>query len=105
VELFAAGQAVSNHAELLYEKYHSISSIHSDKWLEELILIVEKLKIDYIFPAYNDVIVALSQNREKIPATILLPSDEVCELTRSKSKTYQRLCSIVKTPPCLPDYR
>ncbi|MBT8574463.1 ATP-grasp domain-containing protein [Polynucleobacter paneuropaeus] len=98
VELFAAGQAVSNHAELLYEKYHSISSIHSDKWLEELILIVEKLKIDYIFPAYDDVIVALSQNREKIPATILLPSDEVCELTRSESKTYQRLCSIVKTP-------
>jgi hypothetical protein len=70
VKLFAAGQAVSNHAELLYEKYYSISSIYSDKWLEELICIVEELNIDYIFPAYDDVIIALSKNREKIPATI-----------------------------------
>jgi hypothetical protein len=98
VELFAAGQAISNHAELLYEDYHPISSIHTGQWLGELIALVKKLGIDYIFPAYDDVIVALSENREKIPATILVPSHELCLLTRSKSATYQKLSSVVKTP-------
>jgi carbamoyl-phosphate synthase large subunit len=98
VELFAAGQAISNHAELLYDSYYQIPSIHSDQWLDELISVVEKLGINYIFPAYDDVIVALSKNRDKIPATILIPSHEICLLTRSKSKTYQKLKSVVKTP-------
>lgn len=98
VKLFAAGQGISNHAELLYSDYHHIPSIHSDHWLEELISLVKKLEIDYIFPAYDDVIVALSENRDKIPATILVPSHDLCLLTRSKSETYQRLSSVVKTP-------
>jgi hypothetical protein len=98
VELFAAGQSISNHAELLYNNYHQIPSIYSDQWLEDLISLVKKLDIDYIFPAYDDVIVALSENRHKIPATILAPPHEICLLTRSKTETYQRLCSVVKTP-------
>jgi len=98
VKLFAAGQAISNHAELLYDRYYQIPSIHSDRWLEELISLVKTLDIGYIFPAYDDVIVALSENRDKIPATILVPSHELCILTRSKSETYQRLSSAVKTP-------
>ena len=98
VELFAAGQAISNHAELLYDNYYQIPSIHSDQWLNEFISVVKKLDIDYIFPAYDDVVVALSANRGKIPATILIPSHEICLLTRSKSETYQKLKSVVKTP-------
>lgn len=98
VELFAAGQAISNHAELLYDNYYQIPSIHSDQWLDEFISVVKKLDIDYIFPAYDDVVVALSANRDKIPATILIPSHEICLLTRSKSETYQKLKSVVKTP-------
>jgi carbamoyl-phosphate synthase large subunit len=98
VKLFAAGQSLSNHAELLYEAYHHIPDIHSENWLEQLIRLVEKLEIDYIFPAYDDVIVALSENREKIQATILAPSNDVCILTRSKKLTYEKLSSIVKTP-------
>jgi len=98
VKLFAAGQSLSNHAEMLYETYHHIPDIYSENWLEQLVSLVEKLEIDYIFPAYDDVIVALSKNREKIPATILVPSDDICILTRSKKLTYKKLSSFVKTP-------
>ena len=98
VQLFAAGQATSNHAELLYDQYYPISDIYSDNWLDELNALIKKLDIDYIFPAYDDVIVALSENREKIPATILIPPHDICLLTRSKSKTYQKLRSLIKTP-------
>ena len=98
VELYAAGQALPNHAELLYDTYHPIPDIYSNNWLEKLIDLVEKLEIDYIFPAYDDVIVALSENRHKIPATIMAPSHEVCILTRSKLQTYQKLMSVVKVP-------
>jgi len=98
VKLFAAGQATSNHAEFLYSKYYQIPDIYTEGWVDDLVALVKKLDIDYIFPAYDDVIVALSENREKIPATILIPSKEVCLLTRSKSKTYKKLRSVVKTP-------
>jgi carbamoyl-phosphate synthase large subunit len=98
VELFAAGQPLSNHAELLYETYHHISGIYEEDWLEKLIELVQRLNIEYIFPAYDDVVVALINNRERIPATVIAPSQEVCLATRSKKLTYQKLSSVVKTP-------
>ncbi len=98
VKLFAAGQSLSNHAELLYDAYHHLPDIYTEGWVEELIRLVEKLDIDYIFPAYDDVIVALSENRDRIPATIIAPSHDVCMVTRSKELTYKKLMRAIKTP-------
>ncbi len=98
VKLFGAGQDVSNHAVFLYKPYYHISNIHNEGWLDELISLCCELKIDYIFPGYDDVIVELSRHRNKIPAKIIAPTIEVCEITRSKLQTYNILKNVVKTP-------
>jgi carbamoyl-phosphate synthase large subunit len=98
VELFGAGQAVSNHAPFVYERYYPLPSIDEAEWLPALIKLCRALEIDYIFPAYDDVIVALAQHRTDIPAVVLTASDETCRITRSKSLTYQVLGSVVRVP-------
>lgn len=98
VEIFGAGQAISNHALFAYEKYYALPSIHEEKWLEELVHLCLNLDIDYIFPAYDDVIVALVKHRGITPARILAPSLNTCLVTRSKSLTYKKLTQVVRVP-------
>lgn len=98
VNLFGAGQDVPNHARFIYEDYHVISSIYENTWIDELATLCNRLEIDYIFPAYDDIIVALSQNDKKIPAKIISSPRYTCEITRSKSTTYGLLKNKIRTP-------
>lgn len=98
LRLFGAGQNVSNHAKFVYPEYHDLPSIHEEGWLESLISVCSKLEIDYIFPAYDDVIVALSEVADRIPASLITSSIETCEITRSKTATYSALAGKVRVP-------
>lgn len=98
VVLHGAGQSISSHAPFRYKSYHLLPSIKESGWLPALIELCRNLSIDYIFPAYDDVIVALAKHAAEIPATVLTVSLEVCEVTRSKSKTYDCLRSVVRVP-------
>ncbi len=98
LRVFGAGQNISNHAKFVYPEYHDLPSIHEEGWLEALITICSKLEIDYIIPAYDDVIVALSQVATKIPATLITSSNHTCEITRSKTATYRALAGKVRVP-------
>lgn len=98
VLLHGAGQPISNHAPFVYQSYHALPSINEPGWLPALVNLCRSLAIDYIFPAYDDVIVALARHRTEIPATVLTVSEDVCELTRSKSQTYERLRAVVRVP-------
>jgi len=55
-------------------------------------------KIDYIFPAFDDVIVALAKNSDLIKAKIVASPLDTCAVTRSKSKTYRALRDEVRVP-------
>lgn len=98
VNLYGAGQDLSNHAKLLYSEYHVLPSIHEENWLDALACLCLRLKINYIFPAYDDVVVALSKVKDRIPAVIIAPTMKVCEITRSKSLTYAILKKLVRVP-------
>lgn len=98
VKLFAAGEDVSNHARFVYPEYHIVPNVHTDQWLEALVELCKRLDIQYIFPAYDDVIVALSAARDRIPATLVTSNHDACITTRSKSATYRRLAGIVPVP-------
>lgn len=98
VVLHGAGQSISSHAPFVYKSYHSLPSITDDGWLQALIDLCRALDIDYIFPAYDDVIVALARHRAEIPAVVLTAPEKVCELTRSKSRTYSHLKEHVRVP-------
>lgn len=98
VTLFAAGSGVSNHAWLLYPKYHVVPSVHESGWLDALVAICRALEIQFIIPAHDDVIVALCSERQRIPARVVAPSARTCEITRSKAATYRALEGRVRVP-------
>ena len=98
IEVYGAGQAGSNHASFVYERYYEIPSIYQDNWLKELISLCKKENIDCIIPAYDDVIVSLIEFADQIPAAIITSCKKVCNITRSKKLTYQHLAEAVRVP-------
>lgn len=105
INVFGAGQPVSNPARFVFDEYHEVANIHQPQWLGELVELCARLSIDYIYPAYDDVIVALQDAAEKLPCPVISASADVCRLTRSKSLTYEALERVVKVPKVygLPD--
>jgi len=98
VRLFGAGQDIPNHAKFAYPEYHNIPSIHEEDWLDRLVELCRRLSIDYIIPAYDDVIVALARQQSHLPAAVISSPLEACEITRSKSRTYSHLGEHVRVP-------
>jgi carbamoyl-phosphate synthase large subunit len=105
VNLFGAGLPLLNHAEFLMDNYINLPRIDDPNFINELIKVIEIYKIDYIFPAYDDVILALSKIKHKLTARVLAPSEGVCEITRYKSKTYKKLQHIIPTPNIYTSYK
>lgn len=98
VRLFGAGQDIPNHGKFAFPEYHVLPSIYEADWLTHLASLCEKLSIDYIFPAHDDVVVALSHEQDRISATVISSPEHTCKITRSKSETYRRLDKFVKVP-------
>ncbi len=97
-QLHAAGQDVANHAMFAYDKYHVIPSIREPGWVEALAALCRELRIDYIFPAYDDVIVALAEHAGELPAQVVSSPLETCLVTRSKRQTYALLDGLIRVP-------
>ena len=68
VRLRSAGQDVSNHAPYVFARHFLVPSVTEPNWLGCLSRLLDELRIDYVFPAHDDVIVALSENADKISA-------------------------------------
>ena len=66
--------------------------------MDALIGLCRSLCIDYIFPAYDDVIIALSREADRLPAKVISSPSSACEITRSKSDTYRALAGIIRVP-------
>jgi carbamoyl-phosphate synthase large subunit len=98
VKLFSGGLATSNHAPYVYAQHFEIPSIYEEAWVEALNELIVRLQIDYIFPAYDDVLVALVENRDRIKARVVTSPLETCLVTRSKRQTYRRFHDLVPVP-------
>ncbi|HRD67241.1 MAG TPA: ATP-grasp domain-containing protein [Candidatus Competibacter sp.] len=98
VRLFGTGQDISNHAKFIYPEYHTLPSIYEEGWVDALIDLCIRLEIDYIFPAYDDVVVALSQEKDRLPVKVISSSPLTCQITRSKSATYRHLVNKIRVP-------
>jgi carbamoyl-phosphate synthase large subunit len=98
VQLFGAGVRESSHAPFAFERFHALPSVHEPDWLIALTVLCRQLAIDYIFPAHDDVVVALARQQEQIPAVVLTSSLETCLTTRSKRATYTALQRVIRVP-------
>lgn len=98
IQLYSVGLDVPNHAPYVFAKHFNIPSIHDTRWIDALNQIVDANNINYIFPAYDDIIVSLAQNSDNINAKIVISPLETCLVTRSKFKTYSLLSETIPVP-------
>lgn len=98
LELFGAS-SVRCHGEALYANYdNTLPYITADDFVEKFNDYLRRNEIDFVFPAYDDVIIKLAQIGDRLAATAVVPSLEVCEIARSKSLTYEALKDLAICP-------
>ena len=97
-KVFSIANDSINHAPFVYKNHDVICSIYSEKLLSELNEVIERRSIDIIFPANSLVIDQLLKIRNKLTCEVLLPQNDIIELTRSKRKTISALEEIVEVP-------
>lgn len=98
VDLISLGDSDSAVATLLYDEHLGIPRLDDPTWLQQLSGVVSDRGIDILFPAHDDWIVALTRNRDAIPALVVGPPAEMAETLRSKRRTYDLLAGIVPIP-------
>jgi len=91
ITLFGAS-SVGDHGEWVYKNYvGDIPFISDPNFVDALNKYIDENEIDYIFPALDSVILALSQNRDRLHASLLTCPHKTVEICRSKAKTYAAL--------------
>ncbi len=98
VVLFGAGDSFVSHASYVFKNFSILPLITSENFIDLLNKYCSSNRIDYIFPAYDDVVLFLSENKDKIYSKIIAPDSNICNICRFKSKTYSFLNGVVPTP-------
>jgi carbamoyl-phosphate synthase large subunit len=98
VQLLSAGQDIPNHAPFVFPEYHLLPAVSEKGWLEELNSLVERLGIDYIYPAHDEAVFALASHASEVRARVVTSPVETCLITRFKSKTYAALAGAAPVP-------
>ncbi len=98
VRLYSANLNVSNHAPYIFARHLILPSVHDLAFVDALNKVILEHRIDYIFPAHDDVILALAKNADRIRAQVVSSPLETCLITRSKSETYRFLAGTIPVP-------
>lgn len=102
------GSSVNDHGRVVYENYiDGLPFVDDPDFIKKLNIIIDKFKIDFIFPAHDSVVLKLAQEYEKglLRCKVITSSAETCEISRSKMKTYSKLDSVIDTPRMYKDIR
>jgi carbamoyl-phosphate synthase large subunit len=98
IQLFSVGSDTSNHAPFVFSRHDTVPLISDQSWLDALSEVVDRRKIDFIYPAHDDVLLALAENVDRVAARVLVPPLETCRVTRSKLLTYRLLSDVLPVP-------
>lgn len=100
VTLFAAGSENADHAFYAFKRLSHLPHVTDAGWLPALKKLLVEYEITHIYPAHDDVILALSRERNQFQATVVTSPTGTCEIARFKSKTYAALAGVISTPKC-----
>lgn len=98
VVLVGAVSPGSNPGRFAFAHVVEVPAAGAPGRLEAVERICAEERIDYLYPANDDVILALAGRETIGGAAIVLPGREACEITRFKSRTYERLRDVVRVP-------
>jgi predicted ATP-grasp superfamily ATP-dependent carboligase len=98
INLFGASSA-SDHGEYVYKNYiGNLPMVESEDFITRLNKVIDKYKIDFIFPAHDSVVLKLAENQSAIGCQVITSPVETCKICRSKKQTYETLKSVVRVP-------
>ena len=84
--------SVSDHGKFIFKNYsEELPMISDENFISKLNEVIKKEKIDFIFPAMDQVMNVLSANRESLEARLLAPVHKTVETCCSKKSTYEAL--------------
>ncbi|MBO4246022.1 MAG: ATP-grasp domain-containing protein [Bacilli bacterium] len=92
-ELFGASSKM-DHSDYIYDDDHlsyGDYNIHDDDFFENINSLIDKFKIDYIFPTHDEISTFLIKYQNKINAVVVCSPYETCEVALSKLKTAEIL--------------
>lgn len=99
IELFGASSSLSNHGKYVFKKYiEGMPFFNEPDFISKLNTVINKYKIDFVFPANDDVLLKLAEEKRRIKCKIIISPLETCRICRSKEKTYRKFNSLIKTP-------
>lgn len=87
VELYGL-TSISDHSQMVYKNIFQVPFYYEKNFIGRLNGLIHEHRIDFIYPAYDDVLIFLTRRRREIDAEIVASPPETIEITRSKRKTY-----------------
>ena len=96
------GSSTYDHGRFVYKNHiDDLPFISDESTLDEVISFnkhIEGHDIDLIYPAMDGVLTVFSKYRGALTPIVAAPEFLTCEITRSKSRTYETVRAFVKTP-------
>lgn len=98
IELYGAS-SVDDHGKFVFQNYiGNVPNVSNENFIEHINHIIEKYKIDCVYPAHDSVVLKLSENSDKVKCKIIGSTAKTCRVCRSKQKTYELFKQIISTP-------
>lgn len=103
VVLFSATANVPNHADRLFLQHFCVPLVGEPGWLSALARLLQEHNITHIFPAHDDALIALAEQRSVLSAKVVTSPSETCRIARSKLATYETLRGHIRVPRVFED--
>ena len=98
-ELIGASSVPSNHGKYVYERYmEGVPCVDQPGWFEALNRVIDKQRVEFVFPAHDSVVLALALRASELRARYVGSPAITCQVCRSKRATYQALGGCVRVP-------
>jgi predicted ATP-grasp superfamily ATP-dependent carboligase len=102
VKLFSAGLS-GTPADFFFESHDYVETVNQANWFNQITNLINSKNITHIFPAHDDVILALVENKKLLNANIVSSCLETCRISRSKSETIRHLKGKIPVPHVFKD--
>lgn len=91
--------SVADHGKYVFRHYvEGVPFITAPAFIPRFNELLERERIDFIYPAMDQVIDVLSENRDALAAELIAPCHDAVHICRNKERTYQRLAGLAFTP-------
>lgn len=98
IELFGAESTDNSHAGFVFLRNARIPDCSEDRFLSAVQRLVSRDQIEYVFPAHDDVQLALLRAGSELGCVVVSSPLETIEVTRFKSRTYDIMEDSVRVP-------